>query len=276
MAFTIIEGKYHVVGYSPDGDSVRFEANNPDNWGLLSGRVKVNGRGHAQLRLEAIDTLETHFNDVHQPLGLAQAAMDHLMTSLGISNIQWNPSNTRVVSANDAVPGYIISRTAERNGRPVAFAFVGNPPNPDGNAIFLDGQLVEKSINAEMLKSGLAYATYYKGLFSDLRVALTAIVQTARANNLGVWKEDVTNTGFAVNDFSDLTDNFVVLPKLFRRLVDYLEGGNDVSGFRSFLASNPEEILVISDSHLTHFDSVIRVNGNTVHMTEQPENLMFM
>lgn len=276
MAFTIIEGKYHVVGYSPDGDSVRFEANNSNNWGLLSGRVKVNGRGHAQLRLEAIDTLETHFKDVNQPLGLAQAAMDHLMASLGISNIQWNASNTRVVNANDGVPGYIISRTAEKNGRPVAFAFVGGPPKPDGNSVFLDSQLVEKSINAEMLKSGFAYPTYYKGLFSDLRNALTKIAKEARVNNLGVWKEDVTNTGFTINNFSDLTNDFVILPKLFRRLVDYLEGGNDVSGFRSFLASNPEEILVISNSHLTHFDSVIRANGNTVHMTEQPENLMFM
>ena len=30
--FQIIKGKFHVKGYQPDGDSIRFEAENPAHW----------------------------------------------------------------------------------------------------------------------------------------------------------------------------------------------------------------------------------------------------
>ena len=100
MPFFAIRGKFHVKGYSPDGDSVRFEADNPAHWDLLDGPpAKVNARGHAQLRLEAIDTLETHFKNTHQPMALAKAALDHLQATLGISGVVWNAQGTAVASA---------------------------------------------------------------------------------------------------------------------------------------------------------------------------------
>jgi len=30
--YKVIKGIYHVKGYSPDGDSIRFEADDPSNW----------------------------------------------------------------------------------------------------------------------------------------------------------------------------------------------------------------------------------------------------
>ena len=51
MPFHIIRGTFHVKGYSPDGDSIRFKADNKSHWGLLSGPpAKLNGHDHAQLR----------------------------------------------------------------------------------------------------------------------------------------------------------------------------------------------------------------------------------
>ena len=68
MPFRVIRGTFHVLGYSPDGDSVRFAADVESRWNLLAGPpVRLNGKRHAQLRLEAIDTLETHFMNVQQP-----------------------------------------------------------------------------------------------------------------------------------------------------------------------------------------------------------------
>ena len=56
MPFFVIKGTFHIKGYSPDGDSIRFKADNEANWDKLSGpRVNLNARCHAQLRLEAID-----------------------------------------------------------------------------------------------------------------------------------------------------------------------------------------------------------------------------
>src|SRR5262245_45224889 len=193
MPFHVIQGTFHVKGYSPDGDSIRFKADHEDNWDLLNGPpAKLNARGHAQLRLEAIDTLETHFQNVHQPLNLAKQAMDHLIAQVGITGVQFNSQGTIVTQANDGTTGYIISRDVEKDRRPVAFACAGVPSEADGASIFLNMARVEQSANAEMLRSGLAYPTYYKGLFPYLRNALTALATSARQGQKSLWLHDKT------------------------------------------------------------------------------------
>ena len=47
MSFTLIKGTFHVVGYSPDGDSIRFKADNEKQWDKVFGKVKRNAKGHA-------------------------------------------------------------------------------------------------------------------------------------------------------------------------------------------------------------------------------------
>jgi endonuclease YncB( thermonuclease family) len=276
MPFFVIKGAFHVVGYSPDGDSIRFRADDDANWAKLAGPpVTLNARRHAQLRLEAIDTLETHYHNTHQPLPFATKALDFLLQGLGITGVQWDVLRTRITEANDGTEGYVISRTVEPNRRPVAFVFAGSPPKPDGSSIFLDVELLRQSLNYQALEAGLAYPTYYKGLFSDLRAELTEASNRARQANLGIWSEDRTNAGFAVGSLQSISEEHVILPKLFRRLAEYLEVGGSVAGFIEFLESRTEGITIISDAHFTHFDTVVKVNGNVVRMTEPPENLVF-
>jgi hypothetical protein len=163
MPFTVIRGTYHVAGSQPDGDSVRFGALNEANWDKLSGRVDMNARGHAQRRLEAIDTLETHFQGQHQPKDLAVKALDFLLHELKIQSAQFDPLMLNVTEAEDGTPGYIISREAERNGRPVAFAFSGEPPQGDGSTIFLTADLLKSRLNYKSVLEGVAYPAYYSG-----------------------------------------------------------------------------------------------------------------
>jgi endonuclease YncB( thermonuclease family) len=276
MPFVLIKGTFHVEGYSPDGDSVRFRADNKEHWAKLSGRPAVlNAKDHAQLRLEAIDTLETHYLNTHQPLELATGALERLLEGLNITDVEWNETRTTVTAANDGTEGYILSREVEENGRPVAFVYTGMSPEEDGSEIFLDADRVRQSLNHRALEDGLAYPTYYKGLFHDLREALTKAVSHAREAKRGVWVEDRTNAGFEVEGLRSITDEHVVLPKLFRRLAEYLEVGGSVAGFEEFLEARDEEVIVISTVHPTHFDTVVEVEGNTVRMTEPPENLLF-
>ncbi len=78
MAMFLIAGGFRITGAQPDGDSIRFTPNDPAKWDLIVGqnRVRRNASGAAQLRLDAIDALETHYGTprTHQPLGLAHAA----------------------------------------------------------------------------------------------------------------------------------------------------------------------------------------------------------
>ena len=101
MPFRVIRGTFHVLGYSPDGDSIRFKADNETTWSLLGGPpVRLNAKRHAQLRLEAIDTLETHFLGFHQPPDLAIKALDFLLHELGITGVHWDTLMTRITEAN--------------------------------------------------------------------------------------------------------------------------------------------------------------------------------
>jgi hypothetical protein len=276
MPFFVIKGTFHIEGYSPDGDSVRFRADDKQHWAKLSGRpVELNAKDHAQLRFEAIDTLETHYQGMHQPLELATGALEHLLEGLSITDVEWNAARTTVTSANDGTEGYILSRAVEENGRPVAFVYAGESREEDGSEIFLDADVMRQSLNHRALEEGVAYPTYYKGLFHDLRGALTEAVGRAREAKRGVWSKDRTNAGFKVDGLGSITDEHVVLPKLFRRLAEYLEAGGPVAGFEEFLEAKDEEVIIISTVHPTHFDTVVEVEGNTVRMTEPPENLIF-
>jgi hypothetical protein len=90
MAMFLIAGSFHVTGAQPDGDSIRFTPHDPAKWDLITGtRVKRNASGSAQLRLDAIDALETHYGAprTHQPLDLVHAAADELLTWLGFGNV---------------------------------------------------------------------------------------------------------------------------------------------------------------------------------------------
>ncbi len=277
MPFILIKGTYHVVGYSPDGDSVRFQADNPDNWWLLDGPpVGLNARGHAQLRIEAIDTLETHYGRFHQPLKLAKDAMNFLFAELGIKNVKFTSDGSRVISAQDNTRGYIMTRTTERNNRPVCFVFAGDPKAVDGTEVFLRANQLEASLNYKQARQGLAYPTYYDGLFPDLRKKITTAVKNARQGKKGVWLYDKTNKGLDITSIKTVTDQEVIMPKLFRRIIDYIGNGGGIEGFKEYLAMRPENVLNIKNSHFTHFDTFVEVTGKNVKVTVEPENLVFM
>ncbi|HEY9401476.1 MAG TPA: hypothetical protein VIQ24_02190 [Pyrinomonadaceae bacterium] len=276
MPFFVIKGTFHVTGYSPDGDSIRFRADDETNWTKLAGPpVTLNAKRHAQLRLEAIDTLETHYRNTRQPPAMATRALDFLLQGLNITGVKWNDPQTKIMSANDETEGYIISRNVEPNRRPVAFVFAGEPPTTDGSSIFLTPEQLRASLNYQSVEAGLAYPTYYKGLFPDLRDTLTEAASRAREAGLEIWAKDRTNDGFAVEGLESISEEHVILPKLFRRLAEYLEVGGTVIGFKEFLEAKAEDITIISTAHFTHFDTVVEVEGNVVRMTERAENLVF-
>lgn len=284
MPFKVIKGTFHVLNYSPDGDSIRFR---PDNVGLvhdlIGSKAKVNAQGHVQLRIEAIDALETHFTppsgggSLHQPSKLSHAAADKLMDFLGITGVEWDDKHLTVVNANDGKRGYIMTRTVEKNGRPVAFVYKGDPPEKDGNDAMLKVKRLRDSYNYIAIAEGFAYATYYRGLFNDLRDILTEAVIKARGAKLGVYKSDKTDKGLDASSLQSITDKYSILPKLFRRLSEYMVNYGTAAGFKKKLAQSKEPVLDLTNSNFTHFDSFIEQDEDStrIGLTRQPEQLVF-
>jgi len=120
MKYTLIKGTFHVVGYSPDGDSLMFKARNPAHWDKIVTdyrdvlEEKLTQENEAlQLRLQGIDALETHYSparlttppdlkhkesedgekpspgDHRQPEYLAKRAAGELMAMLGVKRAEW-------------------------------------------------------------------------------------------------------------------------------------------------------------------------------------------
>jgi endonuclease YncB( thermonuclease family) len=288
MGFLLIKGKFYILGYQPDGDSVKFK---PDNNNLFKklktdtgkvGQVKVNNKGMAQLRVEAIDALETHYSAgklLHQPWTQATSARLHLLNFLGFTGIQFGETETKVTGVNqDGLKGYILTKYVDNNryGRPVSFVFPGTSSKPDGSDVFLDEKLLKKSLNYEMLLSGFAYPTFYKNLYTDLRSEFTRAIKKAKQANRGIYADDVTTCGFQFKNMKSITDDEVILPKLFRRLAEHInkEGGK-ISTFKDFLEDKNDELFVMGKFHRQNLNNLVEVKKKKVRLTEKPEDIIF-
>jgi hypothetical protein len=199
---------------------------------------------------------------------------DHLA---GLHHVVRGQNETVTSSTPDTVAGYILSRSADLYGRCIALVGRGAPPQDDGSAFFVDVDALRTTANHHLIVQGLAYPTYYRALFPDLRNEFTAVAQQARDGGLGVWARDATTSGFEVAGLASLEDDVVIVPKLFRRLVDYLHLGDDsMAGLPAFLDQAADKFFVLSTGHsTTGLDAVVEVSGNNVKMTRPIEDLVF-
>ncbi|MFE5521626.1 thermonuclease family protein [Streptomyces virginiae] len=288
MPMLLIQGSYHVLNARPDGDTIHFQAADKEEWKLVPGphKVRYNGAGKARLRLDAVDTLETHYSrdgnpEVHQPLLHARAARDELTDWLGFTTVDRAPDETVTAATPLTRPGWILTRGAGRDKRCIALAGKGTPPGTSGTQINVDEALLRTTFNHHILEEGLAYPTYYTNLFPDLRDELTTAASRAKAADKGLWKDDETLAGATVTDIDSLQKHAVILPKLFRRLVDYLYLGDpnhaDLTGFPAFLDQAADEFWIISAGHsTTGLDAIVEVIDSKVRMTHPPEDLVFI
>jgi endonuclease YncB( thermonuclease family) len=284
MPMLCLAGTYRIVDTEPDGDSIRFYPDDPSQWSLVGGhrRVRANAGGGAQLRLDGIDALETHYTAqgggerLHQPLVLAHDAAAELLRWLGFKGVQRDVE--KVVAADPAkLAGYLLTRTADIYGRCVALVGRGDAPVPSGTQLRVNVAQLRRTGNFRLLTTGLAYPTFYTNLFPDLRRAMVAEVARAQPDR-GVWPSDRTEKGFEVTALETLTDDVVIMPKLFRRLVDYLhlgDGDPSLAGFASYLEQRDDRVIVMPEADFTSFDTVVRVDGQAVRLTTGPENLVF-
>ncbi|MBK8921907.1 MAG: hypothetical protein IPM81_10390 [Saprospirales bacterium] len=129
MEYFLIKGHFHVVGHSPDGDSLKFEAANAAQWDKIQSEFREpfqanfqKENGSVQLRLQGIDALETHYSPMpvpapkelgdktfagaekpapgkySQPGAFGPAATDKLLELIGVAKANWNGPHTFINS----------------------------------------------------------------------------------------------------------------------------------------------------------------------------------
>lgn len=267
--FLCIHGELVIVGYEPDGDSVRFIADDVTRYGQLkrADRIRPSQRDRSvQLRFEGVDAPELHYGTDAQPLG--DTARDALLAWIGFTAIEYDQkSKTRVRSATPtSVRAAILAQMAEVNGRPVAYVLVetaGNLP-ADGTWVNVDEALLDQTLNARLLSEGQAYYTVYTSTPVNHRHHFQALADDARTKELGVWGQDSTADWVLADQASIGPDGQLILPKLFRRCTDYLKAV--AKGF----TGNLGDWLIASSATPTRDenDRVLLRNTTEVHLSD--------
>ncbi|MEV6975568.1 nuclease [Kitasatospora sp. NPDC093806] len=285
-----IKGTYRILDSQPDGDTVHFTPQDPGFWHDVPGRnrIKRNSHGGGSIRMDAIDALETHYQGVgpgtvHQPLDLgAHAARDELVSWLGFTGVVRNADEKVTAATPETVPGFVLSSGADAYGRCIGLVGRGDLPHGthSGDRVTVTVDLLRQTANHHLLARGLVYPTFYSSLPEVLRVDLAAVARQARAAKApdSVWQHDLTTDGAKVDDLASITDQLVLLPKLFRRLADYIRlFGPALDSFPAYLAGEGEEFHVPEQATaIRGLQHLIEITGNTVRMTRPIEEIVLV
>ena len=153
ISLYLIKGQYRILRSQPDGDSVHFFPDDLSVFTKLHLKALVSKAGGVQLCLDVIDALETHHTPSvngafthHQPQALAHAAADRLLALLGFTDVE-RDGETITSATPEQTPGYILTRFADKYGRPVAFAFAGTIDQADLSSIYVTTDMLRQSVN---------------------------------------------------------------------------------------------------------------------------------
>lgn len=280
-----LHGELVVVGKQPDGDSIRFAPADPAALTALrrSERIRPSrADGSVQLRLEAIDTPETHYGALAQPL--AAPARDRLLALAGFTDIQRDATRgdeTVTAAVPERVPAAILAAMSDANGRPVSFLLVGADLPPDGRFVELTPALVARTLNAALLEDGSAYLTLYSSLDATPAAQLREVARAARDERRGVWAVDAS-AEFRLRSQDDIgPGGALILPKLFRRCSDYLRtrapGQTLVAWLRaSGDPGRPEDDGVLVAGMELKLSDLVAQHGEEIAFTADLLDLVFL
>ena len=273
--YKVIAGTFHIKGFQPDGDSIRFQATNQANWDFFTWETEADkNTKKKQLRVEAIDALETHYEGYHQPRAFALAALESLLDLLQITSVTYSLSLTQIVDANDGKSGFIASATTDRFGRPISYVFPKTAPLIDG-AVMDSSQLpVEESINFQLAREGLVYPTFYTTTDRLFAEKIRAVVARARKTKRGIWSIDRTSD-FTLLDIRTLQEDNLIMPKLFRRLVAFYDNYSDFGKLADYMKKQRDNLVLWDGTKKKSLADLMTFNGRRMRMKTPVEDILF-
>jgi endonuclease YncB( thermonuclease family) len=290
--FLAMHGELAVVGYEPDGDSIRFVAQRPSLFSELHRGYKIRTSSRdasVQLRLEGIDAPELHYGRAAQPNG--DHSRDWLLSQLGFRQVAYqsgvtkavaggsraasganraapatrptpgatrsDPGSTKVVHADpETLPAVIYTKASDPHGRPISYLQVGTDhAAKDGAWTHLTTAVLDRTVNAQALTAATAYPTFYTSTPAAHIRHLRGQAHAARQDRRGIWADDETGLFRLTDQDSIGPHGQLILPKLFRRATDYLKDRD--AGFRG----NLTDWLQANDTGSRHENDLVVLRG---------------
>ena len=302
VEYRVVEGELISVS---DGDTANFVAKGMDWVQHLPEKGKpISKGGYLRLRFQGIDTPELHyppprstFIDLaakrrgvplfplpmvmyEQPMG--KEAGDALKALTGFDNLDVR-----------YVPAFVLTRGADGYGRLIAYILLAQDVDNliHNTSIPVSEELLKRTLNYKMLANGMAYYTGYGRMPPEHRHTFIEQSNDARKHERGIWNSKVApdpRAPFSLVDEGSLgRKGQLILPKLFRRCIAYQFAVNadDYRGNlthwmqRTRLVPGAENTDLVHVRHQTEpvpFDELIRCDGQTIQLLEDPVNMLFL
>ncbi len=273
--YKIIAGTFHVKGFQPDGDSIRFQANKPENWDFFEWDTPaLKASKKKQLRVESIDALETHYEGYHQPRPFALAALESLLELLNINSVTYSLGVTQIVDAEDGKAGFIASASTDNFGRPISYVFSKKAKLTDGATMDSATLPIEDSINFQLAREGLVYPTFYTTTDRVFAEKIRAVVARARKTKRGIWSIDKT-PDFTLLDIRALQEDILLMPKLFRRLVGFFDNYSDFGKLEEYMKKQRDNLVLWDGTKKKSMADLMKISGRRIQMTTPVEDILF-
>lgn len=275
--YEVIAGTFHVKGFSPDGDSIRFQAKDQSHWEFFTWKgdaAAKKGDKRKQLRVESIDALETHYEGYHQPRTFALAALESLLEMVDIKNVIYSLSQTKIVDADDGKSGFIASASIDPFGRPVSYLFPKSANLTDGAIMDSNSLPIEDSLNFELAREGLVYPTFYIGTDRAFAEKIRAVVARARKTKRGIWSIDRTSD-FTLYDIRTLQEDILLVPKLFRRLVKFFDNNSDFGMLSDYMKRQKDKLELWDGTKRDSLADLMKISGRRIQLKTPPEDILF-
>jgi len=273
--YKVIAGTFHVKGFQPDGDSIRFQAYNQANWDFFTWAIEDRKLNKwKQLRVESIDALETHYLGFHQPRTFALAALEALLDILQIKSLEYSLSLTQIVAADDGKPGFIASAATDRYGRPISYLFPKSVQLTDGAVMDSSELPIQDSLNFELAREGLVYPTFYTTTDRIFAEKIRAVVARARKTKRGIWSIDRTSD-FTIWDVRTLQDDILIMPKLFRRLVFFFEYYAEFGELTDYMKKQKDRLQLWDGTKKRSLAEIMKFDGRRLQLKTPVEDILF-
>jgi hypothetical protein len=267
-----------------DGDTLRVEIVAPQHWEPHLGPARQSQTGEVWIRLLGLDAPETHFPQSpidlrHQVPAHGQYATACLSRAIGIAaslddgEVQLIATTTPRPSLTDRSLIYLLAehQGLDRFGRVLAFVW----KTQERLGLFDDfnwmaqkkiaQRTIETSVNYALLAEGAAYPDFHSSMGAERIACLRTAVKQAQRDCLGVWAVDQTRSGVMLSHASDLAHTTLILPRLYRRIANFLQGTrhqthsemNLREGFRAFLGERDQAIRIRSNNHTVLFSELL-------------------
>jgi endonuclease YncB( thermonuclease family) len=288
-----------------DGDTANFVAQGYEWVDDLPdpGTAKPNrSGGYLRLRFQGIDTPELHYPPARscfveaaakrrgvklldlptilykQPIGYAAGEALKKLTGFDDLDVHY-------------IPAYVLTRGADGYGRLIAYILLAE--DVDGlvhnTDTLVSEELLKRTLNYKMLENGMAYYTGYAGMPDEHRATFIERASASKDANIGIWEIAHDSTApFALIDEGSLGEQGqLVLPKLFRRCMSY-QWAMNLDDYRGDLAhwmersrtctgaEQSDMVQVGTDPTLVPFERLVECDGQTIRLTHDPFDLLFV